>query len=122
MHELSICHEVARLALRHAEGRPVRSVQVRVGALRQIVPESLTFCWPLVCRDPLLDGSALDLELIPAVVECSDCGERSTLTAFILCCPACGSGLVAVLSGEEFMITSIDVAPGVPGPNPTAEE
>ncbi|MDQ1288928.1 MAG: hydrogenase nickel incorporation protein HypA/HybF [Actinomycetota bacterium] len=114
MHELSISNAIATVALDHAGERDVRSVQVRVGVLRQIVPESLTFCWEVVSRQPRLVGSTLEIEQVPGVVECSDCGARSTLTEYVLRCLACGSGLVKVLSGEEFLVTSIDVASADP--------
>lgn len=109
MHEFSISNAIAKVALEHAGDRDVRSVQVRLGALRQVVPEALTFCWEIVSRCPRLEGSRLEIEQIPGVVECADCQTRTTLSAFSLACPACGSGLVTVISGEEFLVTSIEV-------------
>jgi hydrogenase nickel incorporation protein HypA/HybF len=109
VHELSISNAIARVALEHAGGRPVTSVQVKVGALRQIVPDALTFCWDVVRRQPLLEGSRLEINHVPGVIECGVCSARSTLTEFVLHCPACGSGLVGVVSGEEFLVTSIEL-------------
>jgi len=111
VHELSLSEAIAKVAVSHAGGRRVESVQVRVGALRQVVPDSLVFCWELArAPRPLLKGSRLEIEQVPGVVECSDCGARATLTAFVLRCPACDSGLVHVVEGEEFLVTSIEVA------------
>ena len=109
VHELSISNAIAKLVLAHAGGREVASVQVRVGALRQIVPDSLAFCWTMVRQQPLLEESELEIEQVPGVLECRGCGSRSTLTEFILRCPACGNGLVTVISGEEFLVTSIEL-------------
>ena len=109
MHELSISRSIAEVALRHAGGRQVQSVQVRVGALRQIVPDSLIFCWSIVSRQPQLEHSQLDVERVPAVIECAGCGARSTLTEFSLTCPACADGLITVVSGDEFLVTSIEL-------------
>ena len=111
MHELSISNAIAKVVLAHAGGRTVTSVQVRVGALRQIVPDSLVFCWEIVSRQPLLEGSRLEIEHVPGLIECAGCGARSTLTEFVLRCPACGDGLVTVVSGEEFLVTSIELEP-----------
>jgi hydrogenase nickel incorporation protein HypA/HybF len=110
VHELSICDAIARVVLDHAGDHDVRSVRVRVGALRQIVPEALTFCWDVVSRRPQLAGSRLEVDHVPGVVDCPSCGTRSTLTEFVLRCPECGTGPVRVVSGEEFLVTSIDVA------------
>jgi hydrogenase nickel incorporation protein HypA/HybF len=109
VHELSISNAIAKVVLDHAGGRPVTSVQVTVGALRQIVPDALTFCWDVVRRQPLLEDSRLEIDHVPGVIECAACSVRSTLTEFVLRCPACGNGLVTVVSGEEFLVTSIEL-------------
>jgi hydrogenase nickel incorporation protein HypA/HybF len=109
MHELSISRAIVEVALRHAGDRQVEAVQVRIGALRQIVPDSLTFCWSIVSRRRQLEQSRLDIERVPGVIECGQCGARSTLTEFSLACPTCTDGLVTVVAGDEFLVTSIDL-------------
>lgn len=108
MHELSICESIARAVTAHADGRRVRSVQLRVGALRQVVPDTLVFCWSLAARDPLLQGSVLEVELVPARVACADCGLRDQLSRFVLTCPSCG-GAVTVEGGEELDLVALEV-------------
>ncbi len=66
MHELSLCHEIAGVVKTHAGGRPVEVVRVRVGALRQVVAESLTFCLGIVREHADLGATELELELVPA--------------------------------------------------------
>jgi hydrogenase nickel incorporation protein HypA/HybF len=44
------------------------------------------------------------------VVECRSCGGTSTLDLPILLCAECGSTEVELVSGEEFLIASIDRA------------
>jgi len=110
VHELSLCDSIARLAVDHAGGRPVLAVQLRVGALRQIVPDTLEFCWSAVSRHPLLDHAVLDIEQVPGVIECGACGVHYTLAEFVLRCPECDSSLGSVVSGEEFLVTAIEVA------------
>ena len=48
MHELSIASAMVNTASRHADGRPVTLVTVHIGALRQVVPESLDFYLEIV--------------------------------------------------------------------------
>lgn len=108
MHELSICESIATAVTGHAGGRRVRSVRLRVGALRQIVPDTLVFCWQIAARGPLLEGSVLDVEVVPGEVVCAGCGTRDRLTRFALQCQACG-GPVSVAAGEEMLIESIEV-------------
>jgi hydrogenase nickel incorporation protein HypA/HybF len=40
VHELSLCEAIAGVVKPHAGGRHVDVVRVRIGALRQVVPES----------------------------------------------------------------------------------
>ena len=110
MHELSLCESIARAVTREAGGRQVTSVRLRIGALRQVVPETLTYCWSITSRGPILDGSELEIEHVPAEIECRGCGTRSQLSRFNLCCPGCGGRDVTVVAGEEMLIVSIDVA------------
>ena len=48
VHELSICSSIADIVTRHAAGRTVQVINVRAGQLRQIVPDTLVYCWGLV--------------------------------------------------------------------------
>lgn len=112
MHELSLCRSIAGIATRAADGRRVERVQLDVGHLRQVVPETLVYCWGVVCEQtPQLAGSRLDVTSIPAVLDCRRCGAETTLTGLpIIVCSACGTNDVAVRSGEEFLVRSMDVA------------
>lgn len=113
VHELSLCHAIAGAVKPHAGGRHVDVVRVQVGALRQVVPESLEFCWSLVCQH-LDDGMAdaeLQLEFVPAEVACQTCRQSTQIQSrWSVCCPECGSADVEVLRGNEFLVTSVDVS------------
>ena len=65
MHELSLCASITDIVRDHAAGRPVRRVRVRVGHLRQVVPDTLAHCWDLVVDGTDLDGTALEVEEVP---------------------------------------------------------
>ncbi len=110
MHELSICGSIADIVGRHADGRQVDVIHLRVGMLRQIVPDTLTYCWGLVSADTPLAGSRLDVDHVPARVECRACGTSSELAAPVFRCPGCDSTEVGLVAGEEFLITSLDLA------------
>ncbi len=56
MHELSISQAIVDTALRHAGGRKVTVVDVRIGRLRQVVPDSLAFYFEIVARDTDVRG------------------------------------------------------------------
>ncbi|WP_253194248.1 hydrogenase maturation nickel metallochaperone HypA [Gordonia sp. i37] len=111
MHELSLCHAIVEVVRPHAGVRRIDTVHLRVGALRQVVPETLMFCWDIVAAQEDLGGAALDIDWVEATVTCADCTTTSPITSrFSIACPGCGSARVGVLTGEEFLVTSIDVA------------
>ena len=48
MHELALCGSIADIVDRRAAGRPVETVRLRIGELRQVVPDTLDYCWTMV--------------------------------------------------------------------------
>jgi hydrogenase nickel incorporation protein HypA/HybF len=109
VHELSISSAVVATAVRHAQGRRVTAVQVRVGALRQVVPESLSFYFGIVARETVCDGAALELELIAARLRCEDCDTEWAVDVPAFRCPACAGAAVTVVCGDELEVESIEV-------------
>ena len=110
VHELSLCDAIVGTTMKHAEGRPVTQVTVRIGHLRQVVPDALRFGWELLTEPTELKGCELVIEQIPATVECRECHALTTLDMPILTCGTCGSFAVTLLSGEEFLIVSMELA------------
>jgi hydrogenase nickel incorporation protein HypA/HybF len=108
MHELSVSSAVVDTVLRHAAGRRVTAVQLRVGALRQVVPDSLDFYWGIVTRDTLCEGSVLEQELVAVRLRCEDCATEWEVSAPDFRCPGCGAR-ATVVAGEELEVESIDV-------------
>ena len=109
MHELSLSQAVLDTALRHAGGRPVTAVTVRVGALRQVVPDSLEFYFELVSRDTPCEGATLETVPVPAVLRCTGCSLEWTLERPVFACPACAGRDVEVVAGNELEVESIVV-------------
>jgi hydrogenase nickel incorporation protein HypA/HybF len=110
VHELSLCDAIVGTATKHADGRPVTQVTVRIGHLRQVVPDALQFGWELLTDGTDLKGCELVIEQIPATVECHRCHVVSTLDLPVLVCGGCGSFEVSLRSGEEFLIVSMELA------------
>ncbi len=111
MHELSLCGALADIVLRSAEERRVDTVHVRIGQLRQVVPDTLQFCWSMITSDTELDGCTLQIERVPAVLRCRACDEEHPLSAPpTFACLACGGIDVQVVAGEEFLVTELELA------------
>ncbi len=111
VHELSLCRSIHDIVDRARDGRRVHAVNLQVGQLRQVAPETLSYCWGMVCAQGPLAGSELVVDHVPVVLDCRDCGARSTAgRVLLLTCDACGSGSVELISGEELLVTSVDLA------------
>jgi hydrogenase nickel incorporation protein HypA/HybF len=109
VHELSLCQAIVDTARRYGGERPLRRVLVRIGFLRQVVPDSLVFSWQVITDGSDLAGCELSIEHVPAVIECRRCGVTTELDRPLLICPQCESDDVTVVHGEEFQIAAIDV-------------
>jgi hydrogenase nickel incorporation protein HypA/HybF len=110
MHELSVATAVLSTALKHAKGRPVEVVAMRVGTMRQVVPDSLLFYWDIVARDTACEGARLELTEIPTRLRCGDCAHEWEPSQPYFRCPACESGDVTVIAGEELEIEYLELS------------
>jgi hydrogenase nickel incorporation protein HypA/HybF len=109
VHELSLADAVVTIAREHARGRPVSAVDVRIGRLRQVVPDALAFAFELVAAGTEVEGAELRVEHIPVRVRCARCGAESEAPEFPLACAECGSVDVEVVAGDELLVESLEI-------------
>jgi hydrogenase nickel incorporation protein HypA/HybF len=109
MHELSIAESVVTVARRHAAGRPVAKVELRVGHLRQVVPSALEFAFELVAQGTEVEGAELAMEEVAAAGRCRSCEAETRLDDFPLRCGRCGDFDVEVTEGEELLVDSLEL-------------
>jgi hydrogenase nickel incorporation protein HypA/HybF len=110
MHELSLSSAIVNTVEKHAAGRPVSVVNMRIGALRQVVPDTLEFYFGFVSKGTVCEGARLEQELVPARLRCAACAREWEIELPVFMCPTCGPrGRVEVASGDEFEVESIEV-------------
>jgi hydrogenase nickel incorporation protein HypA/HybF len=109
VHELSLSSAIVDTAVKHADGRRVSVVNLTVGALRQVVPESLDFYFEIVARGTVCEGARLEQKLVAARARCGGCEREWDLEPLLFRCPGCGEPAAEVLSGNELEIESIEV-------------
>jgi hydrogenase nickel incorporation protein HypA/HybF len=116
VHELSLSSAIVNTVAKHADGRRVTAVNLRVGRLRQVIPDTLEFYFEFVARDSVCEGATLNQEVIDARLRCA-CGLTWTIEIPAFRCPQCGGSDVTVAAGNEFEVESIEVeAPDIPDP------
>ncbi|HTX47677.1 MAG TPA: hydrogenase maturation nickel metallochaperone HypA [Solirubrobacteraceae bacterium] len=116
MHELSLSSAIVNTVAKHADGRRVTAVDLRVGRLRQVIPETLEFYFEFVARDTVCEGARLNQEVIDARLRCAPCEYEWEIEIPAFRCPRCGGSEVSIAAGNEFEVESIEVE------NPDPEE
>jgi hydrogenase nickel incorporation protein HypA/HybF len=116
MHEMGIAMEIVDIAKASIpadmQGSKVRKVNLQIGKLSAVVPDSLRFCFDLVVKQTPLDGAELAIEEVPVVARCKDCHTEWTVTEAVFTCTNCQGGNIEILSGRELDITSIEIEDG----------
>ncbi|HUE25303.1 MAG TPA: hydrogenase maturation nickel metallochaperone HypA [Solirubrobacteraceae bacterium] len=109
MHELALSSAIVNTVAKHADGRRVTAVNLQVGRLRQVIPETLEFYFEFVARDSVCEGARLNQEVIDARLRCKPCEFEWAIEIPAFRCPECGGSDVEIASGDEFLVESIEV-------------
>jgi hydrogenase nickel incorporation protein HypA/HybF len=109
VHELSLSSAIVNTVAKHAEGRRVAVVNLRVGKLRQVIPDTLEFYFEFVARDSVCEGARLEQVLIDARLRCRPCAREWTIEIPAFRCPTCGGSEVEIAAGNEFEVESIEI-------------
>lgn len=113
MHEMGIALEVIKIAeasipVDMADARVAR-VNLMVGKLAAVVPDSLRFCFEVAGKDTALAGAELFIEEIPVRIRCETCQEEWRVETPVFRCKKCEGGSVKIVSGRELDIRSIEI-------------
>ena len=112
MHEFSLVRSILETALTCSSehgNRPVTKVTVRVGALRQVVPELMMFAFEAAREGTVAEGATLEWTEVPLVVTCTECSRTFTPDNAIWECPNCGGFNATVVQGDELILQSIEL-------------
>lgn len=113
MHEMSLVEAVfeSLLPLCVDKGwKRVEKVTLRIGTLRQVIPEALLFCFETAAAGTPLEGAILDIQEVPIRQKCRHCGLEWGGEIPLGRCTDCGSTEVDTISGVELDIESLEVA------------
>jgi len=111
VHELGVANEILEIALSEADrhaAKVVTSIRLRVGVLRSIEPENLSFLFEHLARGTPAEGALLEIVEDPVRVVCEACGV-SEAPSFTVECPRCKGAGVSVTGGDSLSVLSLDV-------------
>lgn|SRR5574344_816354 len=113
MHELGIAFEIIKTIEELAKDNNIQIVKkttLEIGEVSTIVPSYLEDVWKwAVERSEVMKGCKLEIEIIPAITICEDCGEKYSTLKFAKICPKCKSEHTHLLQGDETNIKEIEV-------------
>lgn len=119
MHEFTIASSIVEtlidLASKQGSSK-VLEVHLRIGKLRALSTEQVSFSYNILAKGTALEGSRLAVEETAGHVKCPSCSYQKEIdpegdTSFhfgipTLICPQCG-GALNIEGGDECMITSV---------------
>ncbi|RCW40389.1 hydrogenase nickel incorporation protein HypA/HybF [Halopolyspora algeriensis] len=109
MHELGITQSVVEAVLDAVAEPRITRLQLEIGKLSGVMPDSVRFCFDLVAQGTALEGACLDIVEPAGSGRCHACGIECELSDPIVLC-SCGSADVTVLSGQRLRVRSVEVA------------
>jgi len=112
MHELSLAENINKTIKGMSERSGwtrVRRIILKVGYMRQVDPELLSFAFDVVSKGTVSEGAELSVLALPVVFLCQTCGSESNTEKTVFLCPNCGGANVELRSGMELTIESMEV-------------
>lgn len=112
MHELSITESLLKTACEYAEKNKAHRVirlNLVIGALSGVVDESVQFYWDIVSENTICENSCLRFEKRITIFHCESCNKDFDLEGELIPCPFCGSINLRIISGNEFLLDSIEI-------------
>ena len=114
MHEMGIALQIIEIATAsippELEKARIEKVNLKIGKLAAVVPESLRFCFEVAVKETPLEGAKLAIEELPVIAKCKDCNAQWTINGPAFNCQTCDSGSLEIISGRELDIESIEIA------------
>ena len=112
MHEMSIAISIVEAVCQQAQkekAEKIQSIELVIGKLAAIEPESLKFCFSAAAKGTLAEDAALMIEEPEGIGKCEECGKEFAVNFYYAECPQCKSFRIAIVSGEEFKIQAMEI-------------
>jgi len=112
MHEISITQNIlddVEHCLSNEQYSKVINIKIKVGEFTALDPSSLQFCYKALTNGTKLENTELIIEIIPLVCHCNNCKEETHIDNFLFICEKCGSNDIDIISGQELILSEINV-------------
>lgn len=110
MHEIGVLIEVVKSVEKFAKVNNVQKIDtlvLQIGELSSMIPKYMKNLYPASIEGTILEGSELEIEILPANALCEACNKVFNIISNKGVCPNCKSKNFEILSGKEFYIKEI---------------
>lgn len=108
MHELGITRNIVAIVSEHAGDKLVKRVAIDIGKLSAIMPDSIRFCFDVCSKDTQLEKAILEINEIPGLGRCEECGAEIELKQVFGRCH-CGCKRITCIAGKDMKIKEMEV-------------
>lgn len=111
MHELGIADAIIKMMdkiLKEEEMTGANKIVLEIGELSGVVPKFMDDCWGAVVAGTKYENTALEMEIVPGIARCLDCGSDFRAAETDFKCPECGSEKVMPMFGRDMTIKEIE--------------
>ena len=114
MHELPVINRILEVILKHAASNDVRKVIVvhlQVGELSDLEDKWMQRYFDHLAKDGIAEGAKLEIERVPVMMKCSECGMLFTVNIReiqTISCPECKSKKSIMVSGQGYFIKNLE--------------
>ncbi len=110
LHELGVVIEVVKTVENFAKENDIEKIQtlvLQIGELSSMIPEYVEACYPAAVDGTMLEGTELEIEILPGNALCKVCNETFNVLENEGKCPKCKERNLELLGGQEFLIKEI---------------
>ena len=112
MHEMALSRSLVDIIEDQSRAQSfsrVKTVTVELGCLGHVDAMALRFCFDVVTRRTVAEGSELIIVDRPGRIACLDCGAVGEVARRTADCPECDSPRVMIAGGNEIKLTELEV-------------
>jgi len=112
MHELSIAQNIVEIVSQSVpanELENVTTIKLKIGEMAGVVSDSLEFGFMAITSETGLENAKLQIEKVPFVFKCNECGKKSGNEFGMTICPLCGGSDTTIISGMEIQVIEVEV-------------
>jgi len=112
MHELSICRQIisqVKQIVQQQKASAVESITLNIGPLSGVEASLLKQVFPFAAAQTIAENSELIIEECPVVIQCNQCGTKTSTSPNKLVCSQCGDYHTQLISGDEMLLASVEL-------------